>query len=152
MVSVHECSPRKITTSSCNASALLLAGLVRPLQWPPTEPRHAFTKGAGSMTRSDAIVRRQFLKAGLIVAGAPFCPEALFDRRAFADDEKPAEESRIGPREIVKGLDGMSRVADKRNTFAGGHNAAAVISSAFFCGEQKLDADTQKEMLAYLDA
>ena len=46
----------------------------------------------------------------------------------------------------------MSRVADKRNTFAGGHNAAAVISSAFFCREQKLDADTQKEILAYLDA
>ena len=46
----------------------------------------------------------------------------------------------------------MSWVADKRNTFAGGHNAAAVISSAFFCREQKLDADTQKEILAYLDA
>ncbi len=104
------------------------------------------------MTRSDAIVRRQLLKAGLIVAGAPFCPEALFDRRAAADDEKPAEDAPIGPREIVKGLDGMSRVADKRNTFAGGHNAAAVISSAFFCREQNLGADTQKEILAYLDA
>ncbi len=46
----------------------------------------------------------------------------------------------------------MSRVADKRNTFAGGHNAAAVISSAFFCREQNLGADTQKEILAYLDA
>ena len=46
----------------------------------------------------------------------------------------------------------MSRVAEKRNTFAGGHNAAAVISSTFFCREQKLDADTQKEILAYLDA
>jgi hypothetical protein len=104
------------------------------------------------MTRSDAIVRRQLLKAGLIVAGVPFCPEALFDRRAAADDEEPAKDSPIGPREIIKGLDGMSRVADKENTFAGGHNAAAVISSAFFCREQKLDADTQKEMLAYLDA
>ena len=104
------------------------------------------------MTRSDAIVRRQLLKAGLIVAGMPFCPEALFDRRAAADDEKPAEDTPIGPREIIKGLDGMSWVADKRNTFAGGHNAAAVISSAFFCREQKLDADTQKEILAYLDA
>jgi hypothetical protein len=104
------------------------------------------------MTRSDAIVRRQLLKAGLIVAGAQFCPEALFDRRAAADDEKPAEDTPIGPREIVKGLDGMSRVADKGNIFAGGHNAAAVISSAFFCREQKLDADTQKEILAYLDA
>src|SRR5262245_52368516 len=105
------------------------------------------------MTRSDAIVRRQLLKAGLIVAGAAFCPEALFDRRAAAaDDQKPAEDTPIGPREIVKGLDGMSRVADKGNTFAGGHNAAAVISSAFFCREQRLDADTQKEILAYLDA
>ena len=65
------------------------------------------------MTRSDAIVRRQLLKAGLIVAGVPFCPEALFDRRAAADDEKPAEDAPIGPREIIKGLDGMSRVADK---------------------------------------
>jgi hypothetical protein len=104
------------------------------------------------MTHPDAIVRRQLLKAGLIVAGVPFCPEALFDRRAAADDEKPAEDTPIGPREIIKGLDGMSWVADKPNTFAGGHNAAAVISSAFFCREQKLDADTQKEILAYLDA
>jgi hypothetical protein len=104
------------------------------------------------MARSDAIVRRQLLKAGLIVAGAQFCPEALFDRRAAADDEKSAEDTPIGPREIVKGLDGMSRVADKGNTFAGGHNAAAVISSAFFCREQMLDADTQREILAYLDA
>jgi hypothetical protein len=104
------------------------------------------------MTRSDAIVRRQLLKAGLIVAGLPFCPEALFGSRAAADDEKLAEDAPIGPREIVKGLDGMSWVAEKRNTFAGGHNAAAVMSSVFFCREQKLDADTQKEMLAYLDA
>ena len=101
------------------------------------------------MTRPDAIVRRQLLKAGLIVAGAPFCPEALFDRRAAADEKTDAP---IGPREIVRGLDGMSRVADKGNVFGLGHNAAAVISSAFFCREQKLDADTQKEILAYLDA
>ena len=104
------------------------------------------------MTRSDAIVRRQVLKAGLIVAGLPFCPEALFDRRTAADDERPAEHTPIGPREIVKGLDGMSWVADKGDTFGNGHNAAAVISSAFFCREQGLDADTQKEILAYLDA
>lgn len=90
------------------------------------------------------------MKAGLVIAGAPFCPEALFDRRAVADDEKA--ESPIGPREIVKGLDGMSRVAEKGGVFGLGHNAAAVISSAFFCREQRLDADTQKEILAYLDA
>jgi hypothetical protein len=58
------------------------------------------------MTRSDAIVRRQLLKAGLVLAGVPFCPEALFDRRAAADDEKPAGDTPIGPREIIKGLDG----------------------------------------------
>jgi hypothetical protein len=101
------------------------------------------------MTRSDAIARRQLLKAGLIVAGAEFCPEAIFDRRAAADEKTDAL---IGAREIVKGLDGMSRVAEKGNVFGLGHNAAAVISSAFFCREQKLDADTQKEILTYLDA
>jgi hypothetical protein len=104
------------------------------------------------MTRSDAIARRQFLKTGLIVAGMPFCPEALFDGRAAADDKKAAEDMLIGPREIVKGLDGMSRVAEKGGVFGLGHNAAAVISSAFFCREQKVDADTQKEILAFLDA
>ena len=102
------------------------------------------------MKRTDAIRRRQLLKAGLIIAGAPFCPEALFDGRAAADEGK--SDDPIGPREIVRGLDGMSRVADKGNVFGLGHNAAAVISSAFFCREQKLDADTQKEVLAYLDA
>src|SRR5262245_51503599 len=100
------------------------------------------------MTRLDAIVRRQLLKAGLIVAGMPFCPESLFDRRANADDHVPADDTPIGPREIIKGLDGMSRVAEKMDAFGGGHNAAAVISSAFFCREQGLDADTQREVLA----
>ena len=80
---------------------------------------------------------------------APFCAEALFDRRAVADDKTDGP---IGPGEIVKGLDGMSRVAEKGGVFGLGHNAAAVISSAFFCREQKLDTDTQKEILAYLDA
>jgi hypothetical protein len=101
------------------------------------------------MTRSDAIVRRQLLKAGLIVAGIEFCPEALFDRRAAADEKT---DTPIGAREIVKGLDRMSRVADKGNVFGLGHNAAAVISTAFFCREQKLGAETQKEILAYVDA
>jgi hypothetical protein len=101
------------------------------------------------MTRSDAITRRHLIKAGVILAGVPFCPEALFDRRATADGETP--DAPIGWREIVKGLDGMSRVAETGNTFGLGHNAAAVISSAFFCREQKLDADTQKEILAFLE-
>jgi hypothetical protein len=104
------------------------------------------------MSRSDRMARRQLLKAGLIVAGAPFCAEVLFDRRAAADDERPSDDTPIGRREVVKGLDGMSRVADRGDTFAGGHNAAAVISTAFFCREQRLDADTQRELLAYLDA
>jgi len=104
------------------------------------------------MTGSDAVVRRQILNAGLILAGTPLCPEALFDRRAVADDEQPAEEMLIGKREIVKGLDGMSRVVEKGNVFGLGHNAAAVISSSFFCREQRLGPDTQREMLAFLDA
>jgi hypothetical protein len=98
------------------------------------------------------MARRKLLNAGLIIAGAPFCPEALFDGRAAAADKNPSKDAPIGPREIVKGLDVMSRVAEKRNTFGFGHNAAAVISSMFFCREQKLDADAQKEILAYLDA
>ncbi len=65
------------------------------------------------------------MKAGLIISGGPFCAEALFDGRAAADDEKPAEDTPIGPREIIKGLDGMSRVAEAGNTFGLGHNAAA---------------------------
>jgi hypothetical protein len=92
------------------------------------------------------------MKAGLIIAGAPFCAEALFDRRVAADDGKVAEVAPIGPREIVRGLDGMSRVAEAGNTFGLGHNAAAVISSAFFCREQRLDVDTQRELRAFLDA
>jgi hypothetical protein len=103
------------------------------------------------MKRSDAIARRQLLKAGLIIAGAPFCPEALFRGSTAADDKKA--DSPIGRREIVKGLDGMSRVSDPgNNPFSGGHNAAAVISSAFFCREQKLGEDVQKEMLAVMEA
>src|SRR5262249_59742515 len=98
---------------------------------------HALSNGVCSMKRSHVIFRRQLLKAGLILAGVPFCPEALFDRRAAADDEKPAEETPIGPREIIRGLDGMSWVADKGNTFAGGHNAAPVISSVVLCRQQK---------------
>src|SRR5690348_12351508 len=102
------------------------------------------------MARLDAVCRRELMKAGLVLAGVPFCAEALFDRRAVADDEKP-ENTLIGAREIVKGLDGMSRVAEKGGVFGLGHNAAAVISSAFFCREQRLGPDTQREILAFLD-
>ncbi len=106
------------------------------------------------MQRSDAIARRDLLKAGFFAAGAGLCPEALFQELARADEEKPsAQAAVIGRRELVKGLDGMSRVADKgHNTFAGGHNAAAVMASAFFCREQKLDEGTQKEILSLVEA
>jgi hypothetical protein len=100
------------------------------------------------MTRSESLVRRQLLKAGLVFAGTPFFPEALFDRAAAGGKT----DNPIGPREIVKGIDGMSRVAEKGGVFGLGHNAAAVISAAMFSREQNLDAETQKEILAYLDA
>jgi hypothetical protein len=104
------------------------------------------------MTRLEAITRRRLLKAGLVVGGGEFCPEALFGRHAAPGDKKADDDMPLGPREIVRGLDGMSRVAEKGSVFGLGHNAAAVISSVFFCREQKLDADTQRTVLAYLDA
>src|SRR5205807_5521525 len=88
----------------------------------------------GPMQRSDAIARRDLLKTGLLVAGAGLWPEALFPGLARADEKEPPADASIGRREIVKGLDGMSRVADRGNDpFTGGHNAAAVMASAFFC-------------------
>ena len=62
--------------------------------------------------------------------GGALQPRGTVRQARRRDDEKPAEDTPIGPRVIIKGLDGMSRVADKGNTVAGGHNAAAVISSA----------------------
>jgi len=41
---------------------------------------------------------------------------------------------------IISCLSCALRAAERGNTFAGGHNAAAVICSAFFCREQKLGA------------
>ncbi len=102
------------------------------------------------MARFDAVRRRELLKAGIVLAGTPFCAESLFDRRATAADETP-ENMLIGTREIMKGLDGMSRTAEIGGVFGLGHNAAAVISSAFFCREQRIGPETQKEILAFLD-
>jgi hypothetical protein len=103
------------------------------------------------MNRSDMIARRQLLKTGLVLAGAEFWSEVLFSGLAAAGDKKL--DDAVGRREIVKGLDGMSRVADKgNNPFAGGHNAAAVVSSAFFCREQKLGEEVQKEILTLVEA
>jgi hypothetical protein len=102
----------------------------------------------------DAAERRAFLKAAVLSAGAGLWSGTFFQRRAAADEKKPpADSAPIGRGELVKGLDGMSRVADRGNDpFTGGHTAAAVMSSAFFCREQKIEADTQKEILSLVEA
>lgn len=91
--------------------------------------------------------RRQFVKLGLVALGADLC-----SLPARGDEKKPADEfGVIGRGEIIQGLDGMSRVADKDNDpFAHGHNAAAVMSAAFYCRDQKIDRDTQKVMLGVM--
>jgi hypothetical protein len=105
------------------------------------------------MKESDAAARREFLKAAVLSAGAALWSGTFFQRLAAADEkEPPAESAPNGRRELVKGLDGMSRVAEGGDVFAGGHTAAAVMSSAFFCREQKIDADTQKEILSLVEA
>jgi hypothetical protein len=106
------------------------------------------------MQNSDAMDRRELLKAGFLAAGTGLWSGTLFHTSASADEPATsAEAATIGRRELVKGLDGMSRVADKgHDPFAGGHNAAAVMASAFFCREQKLDEPTQKEVLALVEA
>jgi hypothetical protein len=107
------------------------------------------------MQTSQDIARRDVLKtAGLIAAGACLCPEALLRRLAAGEVKTPpANATTLGRREIVKGLDGRSRVADEgSDPFAGGHGAAAVISSAFFCRENKLDAATQEAILSLIEA
>jgi hypothetical protein len=44
-------------------------------------------------------------------------------------------------------------VADPgNNPFVGGHKAAAVMSSAFFCRNEKLEEETQKEILSFIKA
>lgn len=103
------------------------------------------------MPHPDAVPRRQVLGAGLFAAGTGLWSEVLFPTSAAADE--PPADAAVGRAEIVKGLDGMSRVADPGNSpFAGGHNAAAVISSAFFCREQRFGADVRRELLALVEA
>jgi hypothetical protein len=106
------------------------------------------------MNDTDAAERREFLKAAVLSAGAGLWSGTFFQRLAAANEKEPSAESApVGRRELVKGLDGMSRVADPGNDpFTGGHTAAAVMSSAFFCREQKIDADTQKEILSLVEA
>src|SRR5947199_105030 len=73
--------------------------------------------------------------------------------RMEEERKSPAEGAAIGRREIIMGLDGMSRVAEPGNDpFGGGHSAAAVMSSAFFCRNEKLEEDTQQEILSHLKA
>jgi hypothetical protein len=105
------------------------------------------------MRSSGAIDRRGLLATGFFAAGAGLWPEVLLQGLARADEKGlSAEAAAIGRRELVKGLDGMSRVAENGNDpFSGGHNAAAVMASAFFCREQKLDEGTQKAMLAVIE-
>lgn len=106
------------------------------------------------MKHSDAAARRQFLKTGFLAAGTGLWSGTLFRTLAAAGEKKsPAEAGTVGRRELLKGLDGMSRVAEKGNDpFAGGHNVAAVMASAFFCREEKLDEPTQKEILSLVEA
>lgn len=107
------------------------------------------------MRSSDEMTRRGLLqRTSLCAAGAGLWYECLFADPASAEEKKPtAEAAAVGRREILKGLDGMSRAAEAGNDpFVSGHTAAAVISSAFFCREQKLDEEAHKEMLSLVEA
>ena len=105
------------------------------------------------MKDRDTAKRRAFLKGAVLSAGAALWSGTFFQRFAAAEKKTPMESAPIGRRELVKGLDGMSRVAEPGNDpFSGGHTAAAVMSLAFFCQEQKIDADTQKEILSLVEA
>jgi hypothetical protein len=99
--------------------------------------------------------RRDLLKrAGLLTTGGGLGLEALFHRLTNADEKKPTsvEADPIGRRLILKGLDGMSRAADPgSSSFVNAHMAAAVISSVFFCREQKLDDETRKELWSLVE-
>ncbi len=107
------------------------------------------------MNQRNEQARREFLRTtGLFTAGAGLWFDRLFDQLAHADETKPISgDATIGRREIIQGLDGMSRVADVGNSpFVGGHNAAAVITSAFFCRNEQLAPATQQELLALIKA
>jgi hypothetical protein len=93
------------------------------------------------MKARDAAKRQAFLKEAVLSAGAALWSGTFFERFAAAQKKTPMESAPIGRRELVKGLDGMSRVAvPGNNPFTGGHTGAAVMSSAFFCREQIKDA------------
>jgi hypothetical protein len=46
----------------------------------------------------------------------------------------------------------MSWVAERGRVFAGGHNASAVMASAFFWREQRNDDETRKAMLSVIES
>jgi hypothetical protein len=103
------------------------------------------------MNRSNGMTRRNLLRRAGLTAAAGLLAEALFPQPARADEKKSA--AAVGRREILQGLDGMSRAADPGSpTFVNGHLAAAVISAAFFCRDEKLDDDTRKELLSLVEA
>jgi len=106
------------------------------------------------MKHRDSARRRAFLKEAVLAAGATLWAGTFFQRFAKAGDEQtPTDPAPIGRRELILGLDGMSRVVEPgQNPFVGGHTAAAVMSSAFFCREQDIDADTQTEILSLAEA
>ena len=65
------------------------------------------------MKKQDADARRHFLKAGIAAAGTALWSGTFFQSIAAAAGQNlpPAEAGAIGRRELLEGLDGMSRVA-----------------------------------------
>ena len=92
------------------------------------------------MTGNNDFHRRQFLNTGLAAASYGLCTSSLLPHLAGAQQPQQASaEDELGERELLVGLDGMSRAAiEGRNAFADGHSAAAVMASAFFAREQNL--------------
>ena len=105
--------------------------------------------------------RRRFMRAGFSAAGCAFLIDALISGQlSAAEKRKPGNGSRddkakqiIGDEILLKGLDGLSQSAIKGgNPFVDGHNAAAVIASAFFCQEQEIPVETQHELRSFMEA
>jgi hypothetical protein len=107
------------------------------------------------MSTSREFARRDVLKtAAFFAAGTSSLPGAIFARLGTEQRSTPrANATTTGRREIVSGLDGMSRVAEAGNDpFADGHVAAGVIAFTFFCRENDLEAATQETILSLVEA
>ncbi|MBM83427.1 MAG: hypothetical protein CMJ78_22950 [Planctomycetaceae bacterium] len=102
---------------------------------------------ANATQTTKSLTRRSLLEAGCTVAGTGLTIDALFPTTLSAEDK--ADPS-IGRRELILGLDGMSRVVEQRRHFGGGHNAAAVMASAFFCREQKIGEGAPDEIFSFV--